>query len=477
MKKNSITNNYLYNLTYQIIISIVPLITTPYLTRILGAKNLGIYSYTYSIVTIFFLLSSLGLNTYGQREIAYVQDNKNKRTKIFWELTIFRIFSTLLSITLFLILINLETTYKPYLAIFTVYIIANLFDISWFYQGIENFKTITIRNTIIRLIYVLSIFIFIKTKNDLKNYIFLYSSMILITNLSFWINLKKLISKPQKLNLQQHIKPAIIFFIPQIASLIYTVLDKTMLGIMNPDIREVSFYEQSAYIVKTVLMLITTISTIMVSKISYAYNQNNQNQITNYLKKIINFIWLLGTPITFGICATIKNFIPWFYGPEYLSVINLVYTMSPIIIIISLNNLIGVQFLVSTKNQNKYIFAVLIGAIINFILNLVLINYLGAIGATIASVTAELIILLIELYFFKKIISNINIMKNSLKYIFFGLIMFIISYLSGNIFNATIHGTIFQVLTGITTYGILLLISKDQFVFEQLNKLKISLKK
>ena len=472
MKKESITSNYIYNLIYQILITLIPLIITPYLTRVLGATELGIYSYTFSIINIIYLLSALGLNTYGQREIAYNQENKDKYSKTFFELIIIRFFSTLFSILILLIIIFFETKYKLYYQIFIIYIIANFFDITWLYQGIEKFKTIINRNIILKALYLISIFIFVKNKNDLSIYILLLSTMTLLTNLSLWINLKKIITLPKKIEIKSHIKPTLTFFIPQIAAIIYSILDKIMLGIIGTDIKDVSFYEQTSYIVKTLLLVITLTNTIMISKISHAFKNNEEEKINNYLNNTINFIWIIGIPLSFGVCAVIKNFIPWFYGIEYLNVINLVYIMSPIIIIISFNNLIGIQFLVSTKNQNKYIFAVIIGSIVNFILNLILIRPLGAIGATIASIIAELIILLIEIYYFKRIIPNIKILKNSLKYFIFSIIMFIISYLSGNIFGPIIYGTLLQVLIGICIYFFLLFISKDKFLFSYLNKLK-----
>ena len=474
MKRSSVTSNYIYNLTYQLILTLIPLFTTPYLTRILGAKNLGIYSYTYSIVTIFFLLAALGINTYGQREIAYVQDNKEKRSKIFWELMIIRTISTLISISTLILLSLTVTKYNIYYQIFSIYTLANLFDITWLYQGIENFKSITTRNIIIKLLYLISIFIFIKDKTDLSTYILLFSSMTLITNLSFWIKIKNIIISPKNLQLElkKHLKPTLTFFIPQIASLLYTVLDKTMLGIINPDIKQVSYYEQASYIVKTSLMLITTISTVMVSKVSYAYKNNKTEQINNYLNETTNFVWLAGSAVTFGICAIIKNFVPWFYSKEYLNVTPLVYIMSPIIILIGLNNILGVQFLIPTKKQNKYILAIVIGSITNLILNLILIKPLGTIGATIASLIAELIILIIELHFLKKIIPNFNILKNSFKYILFGIIMFIITYYIGTYLKPTISTTIIQTLIGIIIYTTLLLLTKDKFIFKHLNKIK-----
>ena len=160
MNKKSITKNYIYNLTYQMLVVLVPLMTTPYLTRILGAKELGIYSYTYSIATIFFLFAALGINTYGQREIAYVQDTKEGRSKVFWELMIVRLLSTVISLILLYVFSFITHRYQIYYWIFGLYVLGNLFDITWFYQGIEDFKAVAIRNIIVKFLFLISVFIF-----------------------------------------------------------------------------------------------------------------------------------------------------------------------------------------------------------------------------------------------------------------------------------------------------------------------------
>lgn len=472
MERKSIASNYVYNLVYQIILAVIPLISTPYLTRVLGAENLGIYSYTYSVATIFFLLAALGINTYGQREIAYVQDDRAKLSKVFWELIVIRVGSTAVSSALMLALSFAVNKYQIYYRVFLVYIIANMFDITWLYQGIENFKAITVRNILIKALYLVCVFVFVKDKSDLLKYILLYSLMTLATNLSFWIKTGRILVKPARLEIKRHIRPVTVFFLPQIASLIYTVLDKTMLGIICPEIEQVSFYEQASYIVKTTLMLITTIGTVMVSKVSYAFQNNNNNEIKAYLNKITNFVWLAGSAVMFGLAAVISNFVPWFYAPEYVSMIKIVYFMCPIIIIIGLNNVIGIQFFVPTKNQNKYISAVLIGSAVNFVFNLLLIKPLGTIGATIASVFSELVILLIELRFLKKIIPDYKIMRNAFKYLAFGAVMFFAAYTAGKLWGATVYGTVFQVCVGAAVYFALLLVSKDSLVFGALNKFR-----
>lgn len=466
MKKNSITNNYIYNLIYQLFLIIIPLFTTPYLTRVLGAEKLGIYSYTYSIVTIFFLIAAIGINTYGQREIAYNQDNKKKRSIIFIELMIIRTFSTVLSL-LFLILFSLITPrYSIYYQIFSIYIISNLFDINWFYQGIEIFKSIAIKNITVKFFYFISIFLFIKDKSDLSTYIFLFSLSTLITNLSFWIKIKKLIIVPKKneIHPKRHLKHVITFFIPQIASLIYSVLDAAMIGIIDPDIKNVSYYEQASYIVKTTLIIITTMGSVMISKVSYAFSKNQKEKIVEYLSEIIHFVWFIGCALSFGIAAIIELFVPWYYGMNFLKVIPIVYVLCPLIIIIGLNNVIGMQYLVSTKNQNKYIFAVSFGAIFNFIFNLILIKKFSALGAAITSVSAELLVLLIELHYIKKEIPNLKILKNAANYIIYGIIMFIITYQIGKFLPKNAIGSLIQIIIGMSIYISLLLINKDKFI-------------
>lgn len=467
MKKKSITSNYIYNLIYQIVVVLIPLLTIPYLTRVLGSTELGIYSYTYSIATVFFLFAALGINTYGQREIAYVQDDIGKRSKVFYELFIIRTIATIFSTLMLLILSFLVSKYSLYYQIFTIYIIANMFDITWLYQGMENFKNVAIRSVIVKIIYVISIFILVRNQNDIYIYVLLYSITTLITNLSFWINIKKVV-KPiniEFVDIKKHIKPVLTFFIPQVAVLIYAVLDKTMLGIMITKMDNVYFYEQASYIDKTILMLITAIGTVMVSKISYLFQKKDMRKIKEYMNSVINFVWLLGSALSFGVCSIIANFVPWYYGGDCLPIINLVYVMSPIIILIGLTNVIGIQYLIPTKQQNKYIIAVVCGAIINVMLNVVLISTFGAIGAAISSIIAEFSILLIELYYVRSIITFMDVMKPSFKYILFGTITFIITYSFGSLLGPTVYSTIIQIVIGFIVYVVLLLISKDKFLY------------
>lgn len=195
MKQKSISKNYLYNLFYQILVIVMPLITTPYLSRVLGAEAIGVYSYTLSIATYFILFGTLGVSLYGQREIAYVQDDEKKRSIVFWEIVLLKTITMTISILIFWFTYGMYGEYKIYYRILIIELISQCIDISWFFQGIEEFKKTVIRNSIVKLIFAVCIFIFVKSPNDLIKYIVIIAGANLFGNLSLWMYVPKYIKK------------------------------------------------------------------------------------------------------------------------------------------------------------------------------------------------------------------------------------------------------------------------------------------
>ena len=193
MAKKSIAKNYIYNMVYQVLILILPLITTPYLSRVLGAEGIGIYGYTYSIVTYFILFGSLGVAMYGQREIAYAQENVEARKKVFIEIIIFRFITIALAAVAYFFLFMNGKEYQIYYQILLIELIAAAFDISWFFQGMEEFKRTVTRNVLVRICSVSLVFILVKTKEDLAKFTLIYSLADLIGNLSLWLYVPKYI--------------------------------------------------------------------------------------------------------------------------------------------------------------------------------------------------------------------------------------------------------------------------------------------
>ena len=479
MKKNSVTKNYIYNLIYQILIIVLPIITTPYVSRVLGAENIGIYSYTLSIVSYFILFGSLGIALYGQREIAYVRNDKEKTTKTFWEIIFLRCITIIIVSIVYYIIFANGQKYQIYYKILILEIIANMIDISWFFQGLEEFKRTVTRSIIIKIISVISIFTFIKTNNDLPKYLLIYTISNFLGNGILWIYMPRYLSKIKlgSLNIKKHIKPTIALFIPQIAIQIYTILDKTMIGKILGDMSEVGNYEQSQKIIKMAMTVVTALGTVVAPRIANTVATGKNEEVQEYLKKSYRFVWFLGTPIMLGVIAISKNLVPWFLGEEYEKSIILINIGAALIMAIGLNNVSGVQYLISAKKQNIFTKSVVIGAMFNFICNMILIPILKSVGAIIASVLAETLILIIQLIYIRKDIPLKIFYSNCTKYLISGIVMFIATFIIGNFMEPSIMITVIQIIIGAIVYIAMLLLLKDPMVFDVLKKIKLKIKR
>ncbi len=478
MGNNNIKKNYIYNLIYQIFKIIIPIISTPYLARTMGAEAIGIYGYTLSITTGFIILGSLGMATYAQREIAYVQDDITKRTKIFYEIIILKLITLGISTIIYWFAFAKQGEYSIYYKILVIELIANCIDISWFFQGMEEFKKIITRNVVIKVVTLILIFIFIKTPDDLWKYILIYVLSTFFANFILWIYLPKYIKKDsfKDINLKQHIKPIIILFIPQIATQIYSVLDKAMIGYLVPDIREVGYYEQAQKIINILLTVITSLGIVMLPRISKIYAEGKKENIQQYIEKSFNFLFFIGMPMIFGIIAVSDSFVPIFFGNGYEKVEILINIMSCIILFMGISNILGTQYLLPTKKQKEYTISVFAGAIINVITNFMLIRKYQSIGATIATVIAELIVAVVQLYFARNVISVKKIVKKAPKYMISATFMFAICIIIKPILQNGIVCLFIQVSIGVVIYLLNLFILRDEFFNNILNQIIIKLK-
>ena len=468
MAKKSISVNYIYNLFYQILVIVLPLITTPYLSRTLGAEAIGIYGYTLSVATYFILAGSLGVSIYGQREIAYLQDDKEKRSITFWEILLMKVITMTISLIAFGITFAIDGKYAVYYRILIIEIVSQLIDISWFFQGIEEFKKTVVRNSIVKLLFLVCIFVFVKSPADLFKYVFITTGANLIGNFSLWLYLPKFVQKVKlkELKIFRHFKPTLSLFIPQIAIQIYTVLDKTMIGKVYDDKSEVGFYEQAQKIVKLLLTIVTSLGTVMIPRIANMFSNGNMEKVKEYLAKSFRFTYFLAFPIMFGIILITDEFVPIFFGDGYEKVAILIKIIVPITLFIGMSNVFGVQYLLPTKKQKEYTISVTAGACINFILNIILIRKYGAIGASISTVIAEFMVTSIQFFYARNLLTlkeMFDLAKNS---ILATTIMFACTYgISRGLHLTGKVSIIVQVVVGVITYTIPLIILKDEFVF------------
>ena len=476
--KKSVTKNYIYNLAYQILIIILPIITTPYISRVLGVENIGIYSYTLSISAFFILFGSLGVALYGKREIAYLQKDKKQYTIAFWEILILRIITMSISLVIFGLTFARNGDYQVYFRILILEIIANCIDISWLFQGLEEFKKTVIRNMLVKLISVICIFVFVKTRQDLTKYFIIYVLSIFIGNGSLWFYLPRFLVKVgiNELNVKKHFKPTFILFLPQIAVEVYTILDRTMIGLIINDKSEVGFYDQSQKIIKMLLAIITSLGTVMLPRIANNFANGKKKKINKYMKKSFNMVFFLSFPMIFGIISVSAIFVPKFFGEGYEKVAILMNVISPIILFIGLSNVIGTQYLLPTKRQKEFTISVVCGAIINFIINLSLISNYGAIGASIGTVIAEFAVTVVQIYFVRKDFNILKIIKSARNYLLASGIMFVVCLIINNIVRKPYFSMALQVAIGGIIYLTILIILEDKFVFEIIDKIRKKVK-
>ena len=356
MGKKSILKNYIYNLSYQILTLILPIITTPYLARVLGAEGTGIYGYTFSIATYFILFGSLGVALYGQREIAYAQENKEKRKKTFIEIIIFRFITMAISIVVYYIFFMRKGEYSQYYTILLLELIAAAFDISWFFQGLEEFKKTVIRNILVRIVSVSCIFIFVKEPQDLNKFIFIYSLADLVGNLSLWLYLPKYLKgiEVKNINIVSQIPQILLLFVPQISNQLYKMLDTTMIGKIISDKAETGYYEQAQKVTRLLLTIVTSLGTVMIPRMANTFASGDQKKVKEYMKNSFHFVFFLSFPMMFGISTVSNAFVPIFFGDGYEKVALLIKIISPILLLMGIANVIGTQYLLPTKRQKEY---------------------------------------------------------------------------------------------------------------------------
>lgn len=469
MQQPSVKRNFIYNTAYQVLCLIIPLITTPYISRVLGSANIGIYSYSSSIVAYFSLFSLLGIHSFASREIAYCKDDLS-RNYVFNSVQTTKIVLTLISLISYIVISIKFSTYTEVMLILSITILANFFDITWYYQGQQNFKIIVLRNLIVKIVGIVCIFLFVKCENDLCIYALINMLSTLIGNISLWINFLKNNNKIKIIIPSKYlIKTTIELFIPLVAIQVYNVLDKTMLGVISKNMSENGFYEQTTKIINLCLVLVTSLTTVLAPKMASLYSENRMEDIKDNVEKTYHAVMLISIPLCFGIIGISDNFVPWFFGDGYQKVATLLKIYAVVLMIIPLSNVAGAVILNPIKQHNKGTIAVVAGAIVNFVLNCVLIRYYDSIGAAIATIIAESTVTVIHFCFVRNYVSFKSIFKKLFQFLLGSVVMlggvWIIAAVLKPKFTSTFIITAIQIIAGILIYFLyIVFVLKDSMV-------------
>lgn len=475
----SIIKNYLYNTIYQIISMLIPLITMPYLTRVFDPQQLGLNSLSLSIANYFMLFGVLGMHMYGNRQIAYVRDNKEKLAKTFWSLYTVQLATSTISLIIYYIFIYYFTSVNTDIYLIQgLNIISVMIDISWLFMGLEDFKKVVIRNSFARLVGLACIFIFIKSSDDLLLYALLTVVVNIISILLMWFYVPRYVGKIviDKKIVKKTIRPLLRLFLPQIATQVYTLLARTLVGFLSTN-DQVIFYDYSQKIVNMVLAMITSIGVVLLPRVSNIIGNGKKEEVPKIIEKTFKIVSYLAIPMAIGLMCVSKILVSWFLDPKYLLVGQLTAWTSLIIIAVSWANIIGVQYLIATKQENKYTLSIIIAAVVNLIMNLFLIPKNGAAGAIISLIAAEYIGIVIQLILVRNQLPVKRMILSIVKYIIVSVIMGVIVIFIGNCINNGMLANIMQGISGVIIYIVIMFIIKDDVQKEMISRVLSMVKK
>jgi O-antigen/teichoic acid export membrane protein len=469
-KVQSLKVNFIMNFIRVLTNLMFPVITFPYAARILFADGIGKVSFAEGVINYFVLLASLGVPLYGIRSVAKSRESKDKLSKLVKEILYINLYSTIIVIILFIIvlLVNKKISNERELfLVMSLLIICTNIGVEWFYQGIEDYTYITIRNLVFKLASLFLLFLIVRDETDYVNYAFVLIFGTCCSNILNFINLRKHINfqKKYKLDLKRHLRPIFLIFTFSIATSIYVNLDTVMLGYLSSD-RNVGLYTAAVRITKIVVVLVTTLGGVLIPRISYYIEHKNFEEFRKVIKLSANFILFLGLPSIVGLYILAPEVINLFGGSDFSESITSMRIMLPIILFIGFSNLLGIQIMYNFGEEKSVIKSVLIGSIIHIITNLILIPKFGHIGAAISTLMAEGTVLIVQILLVRKLLKFNLFDVNSSKYVFSSFILFIVIINLPNLGNNIYYLIFMKSIIGIVVYiSSLILFREKHFLF------------
>ena len=443
--------NVLYSVTFQVLEIILPLLTAPYLSRVLGADCLGLFSKSQALGQYFFLFCMLGVKNYGNRAIARVRDNRYVRSKTFWEIYGFQFLVALLFYGLYWAACFTYVTENRWIyMIQSLYVLSGVVNVNWFCFGMEKFKLTTMRSAAIRILSAVCIFVFIKDQSDLGLYTFIISFGLVLSNLIVWPLVVRHADfvRPTWKGMKPHIKPNLLLFWPVLAVSIYNVMDKLMLGYFSPD-AEVAFYANAERIITVPTTIILALDNVVMPRMSNLFARDNTEKKVKFLMDtVMLFAMFMAAAMAFGMAGISDVFAPWFYGKEFVRCGYFLMLLSPVIVFKGWAGALRTQFIIPTGRDKIYVFSLTAGAIINLILNLILIPRINGVGAIIGTLAAEFAVCFIQFFLCRKEIDIKQYLINGFSFCGIGAIMFFVVESLSHVSSSALLTLIVQILCG-----------------------------
>lgn len=459
--------NYLYNSMYQLLNTVLPLITAPYISRVLHPEGVGINTMASSLAAYFLLFGQLGLVMYGNREVAYTRGKRETKSITFWNVFITRFLTISLSMIVYVAVVEImNVSNKDIYILYSLNFVASFLDITWYFMGIENFKVIAIRGIVLRIISIMLIFLLVKTPADLWVYVLILLGGTVVANISLLTMIRhevKLI-RIKDLQIQKTLFDSIPIFLPGIATSVYLILNKLMIGWIDST-QSAGFFQQADSIIKIIVNLTTSLSSVLLPRIANNFKNDEKEKTFETLKKSTSVSSVLAVGAMFGIFGVANLFVPLFFGELFTPSVPILMVESIMIVAITWNAIVGWQFLMPTQRTNILTISVIIGAITNFILNIPLIIFWGPTGAAWASVFSEVATFIYMFVKTRHILDYNELFEGTYKYVIAGILMTIIIMIEPVTESfSPLPKLVIKIIIGIFVYAALLIALKPPFI-------------
>lgn len=420
----SIKKNVIYNFAYQLLILILPLITAPYLARVIGAEGVGVYSYSYSVATYFVYFAKLGLDNYGNRSIAAVQDDRAARSKRFWE--IYAMQAACFAVSGAAYVFYAITLSGDVVIAFLqgIYVLSALFDVNWFFFGMEQFRLTVIRNSIVKTFTAAAVFAFVRGAGDIEEYVAVMCAGFLISQLVLWPFLGHYVDfvKPSLREVLRHLKPNLVLFVPVIAVSIYNILSRIVLGAVA-GAEEVGYFDNAAKIIQVPTALVAAVGTVMLPRTSALVAKGEHKEAARHIDRTLVYVMAFTSVAAFGIPAVAYPFTELFYGSGFDSTAACMVVLCATVPLLGFGNVVRTQYLIPMARDRVFLWSAVCGAVANVTVNLLLIPRLGCLGAAFGSVAAETAVLLYQLVMVRREIPLARYLKIAFVFLVVGALM------------------------------------------------------
>lgn len=479
-----VKKNYAYQLSYQLLISLLPFVTSPYVSRVLGSGGIGLYTYLFSVFTYFNILAALGISKYGNRAIAKIKTDKNKDLlkQTFTSIFVFHFITSITAMIMYVLYVYFfMKEYQSIAYIQIIYFIGEILNIDWFFQGMEQFKLTVGRNSIIKILTAVLIFLFVKQKSDVWKYITIMATGTFFSQLIMWFYVPEFVSftKISIKEIKKHFKPMILLSVAILSNTVLSYMDKIMLGSMS-SLEQLGYYENAHKMIEFPTGFVVALSVVMQPRITSLIAEGQESAVKNYVKESLRFSLICALAIAFGVAAIAPEFSVIFWGKKFAMSGRIMRLMAVLVVAISWDNVLLSLYLIPREMDRIYVRTIVISAIVNLGINFTLIPRYGAIGAAIGTVCAEFILLATRTSAFVKYMHVSNILRKSIPYALIGLIMFTTVRWMSSFIKFGVLQLIVEVLTGVFVYCSLSLFYaiffKDKFVMDYIKKVLVMLR-